>query len=187
MNKHYSFIVAHGFSLANETDADPMSDYSPGYWGISSQARAIKYAKELLAGGNTIKVNTYGDANYAALGNKMIKELGLSQPLFTEPEALKAEAVTNGKPSNLSQLKKYLQVGVKVTSKAIFKDGAWQNSRETFVNSVQGNAVTFEKAGGKSWVYFYKANEWTFDNAGATHHYIEREGKFIPSIRIEYL
>lgn len=194
MNKHYELIVGHDFSLANETDHDPYTDYSPGIWAIGTQKRTMKYAREILASGNTITVTDYENPAYHALANKFIKELGLSQPLFQEPEAVKASAVTNGKPSNLSQLKKYVTVGMKLRIKSRPKDGAFTSERQALVIHVQGNAITTEKGGipgSKVWLYWNEASAWTFDNEGATQHYVgrydEEKGKMIPALRIEYI
>lgn len=115
MNKQYTLTVGHSFSLANETDSNPQSDYSPGIWGLKTQKSAMKYAKQILEEGNQIRVTDYDNAKYHSLANMFIKELGLNQPLFVEPKALESEIVTNGKPSNLSQLKKYLKEGTKVS------------------------------------------------------------------------
>lgn len=48
--KNFTLIVGHSFSLSNETNADVMTDYFPGIWGIKTQKSAMKYAKECLAG-----------------------------------------------------------------------------------------------------------------------------------------
>lgn len=192
MNKNYKLIVQHDFSLANETDADIHSDYSPGIWAISSQSRILKYAKELLAKGDSIKVSCYDNPEYYALSNKFIKELGLAQELFSEIAAVPASKVTNGKPFNLSQLKKLLQVGIKIRVKSRpDAHGVLTQERETVVTKVQGNAITTEKAGGASWIYWGNASEWSFDNEGATHWFIGRydelKGKQTIDMRIDYL
>lgn len=187
MGKHYKLIVGHDFSLSNETDADPMSDYNPGIWCIPSQKRALAAARRLMAEGSTITVTDYENPRYHAVANKLITELGLSQPLFTEPEALQQGPVTSGKPSTLSQLKKYLVEGTKLTVMNFDSDGVTcRNERKTFVKRVQTNAVVLDKNGGDSWLEFGKASEWLFFNDSATKYYIEREGKFVPTTKIVY-
>jgi hypothetical protein len=62
--KHYSLIVGHDFSLSNDTDSDAQSDYSPGIWAISSQKATLRFAKEILAEGDTIMVTDYDNPNY---------------------------------------------------------------------------------------------------------------------------
>ena len=188
MSKHYSLIVGHSFSLCNETDADPQSDYSPGIWAIKTQKRAMKYAKELLEAGNTITVTDYKNPSYHALANKFIKELGLDQPLFDLPEMIKQTSVSNGNPANLSQLKKYLSVGTKLNIRSFKSDGVTiHGERDTFVKRVQTNSVVLDKNGGDSWLEFGKADSWNFTDTGATKHYSDREGKMIPSTEIIYL
>ena len=82
MNKHYFLIVGHLFSLSNDTDADIMTDYSPGIWAIKTQKAILRFAKDILARGDTITVTDYDNPKYHRLANKFIKELGLVQPLF---------------------------------------------------------------------------------------------------------
>lgn len=39
------------FALVNETDRDPITDYYPGIWGITSQKQAIACCREILRKG----------------------------------------------------------------------------------------------------------------------------------------
>lgn len=218
--KHYKLIISggdRGCSLSNETDHDSMSDYFPGIWAINLK-HAVKYAKEYLAEGNTVSVTCYDNPEHYATANKVIKELGLKQELFPEVAALKQPGVTNGKPSTLAALKKFIQPGVKLRAinygftpedyAAVNRCETQQErlavyatqkrsvigNRETVVLSAQSNAFTVEKTpgtGNKSWVYYEKASDWTFDNEGATKHDLGRhepeKGIYIPTYRIEYL
>lgn len=190
MNKQYTLIVGHGFSLANNTDSDPQSDYSPGIWSIKTQKSALYFAKKLLAEGDKIQVTDYDNPAYHSLANMFIKELGLDQPLFAEPQALKSGIVTNGKPTNLSQLKKYLTLAAITGEKLIIRhmnlDGTLKAERYTFAKKVQTTSVVFDKAGGNSWMELGKASDWTFSNESATYHYVDREGNVVPSIKIVY-
>lgn len=189
--KHYKLIVGHDFSISNETDSDPQSDYSPGIWAISSQKNAIKYAKEYLDKGAIVTVTDYNEPRYHALANKMIKELGLKQPLFQEPEAIPASTPTNGNPSTLSALKKHLQQNTRIVITNFHGNGQAPESRETFVRSLVCSAnssnVILDKNGGRSWLEFGKASEWSFDDKGATRYDITREGTVEKSTRIEYV
>lgn len=187
MNKHYSLIISGHYALSNETDHDIMTDYFPGIWCIKSYKTAIKYAKEYLANGDTVSVTDYDEPRYHALANKAIKELGLNQPLFPEVAPLKQEAVTNGKPANLSQLKKYLKVGQAVRSQLITSSGELKADRQTFVKAVQSEAVVLDKNGDNSWLYFNKASDWQFTNEYALQNYLNHEGKYVPTIKIIYV
>lgn len=182
-------IVGHDFSLSNETDSDIMTDYFPGIWAVKSQERILKYAKQKIAEGNTVSVTDYDNPAYHSLANWFIKELGINQPLFTEPETIKQVIVTNGKPSNLSQLKKYLVAGLK-THNVVYNDkGDIINEKDTCVLAIQSNAVIFEKtlgSGIKSWLELGKASQWSFSNEMATRYFINYEGKQMPSISIKY-
>jgi len=177
MSKHYKLIVGHDFSLSNETDCDIQSDYFPGMWGLKTQKSALKYAKQEIAEGNTISVTDYDNPNYHALANWFIKELGLSQELFKEPEAIISK-VTGTAPRKLSDLKRYLEVGKKIKI-ANYRNGE-RVERDSVVLSMQSNAFTVQKGGTqdvKSWVEYGKASEWGFTDTEATKYYINREGK----------
>lgn len=171
--KHYTVIVgsgARGWSISNDTDWDPMTDYSPGMWACSRKS-VMKWAKEYIDEGHTVRVTTYDNPNYAKWGNEAIAELGLTQEPFKMPEAVPESRVTNGRPSNLSQLKKYAQVGVPLRIKnrylpggtceahiqkgylsnsdeckcqkpLDYTNGQWTNERETEVARVQTNSIT---------------------------------------------
>lgn len=190
MNKQYTLIVGHNFSLSNETDADIMSDYNPGIWAIKTQKMALKYAHKLLEDGDTIKVTDYNNPAYHALANKFIKELGIDQPLFDEPSTLRPilSVPTNGKPATLGALKKYLAPGLKIHLKNYQEDGTIRNERDTEIKRVQTNAIVVMKEGGTadSFLEFGNAKDWTFDNEGANKNFISHEGKYVLSIRIEY-
>lgn len=181
--KKYTLIVGSHFSLANETDSDIMIDYNPGIWAIKTQKSALRFAREILAEGNEIRVTDYDNAKYHAVANKMIKELGLNQPLFEEIKAVEAN-VTNGKPSTLGALKKYLQVGTKIRIVNVENP---ERTRETEVIQVKNESIVTKKGEtGQSHLYFEKAINWTFDNEGATYNSI-REGKLAPCFKIEYM
>ena len=189
MDKQYHLIVnGHGFSLSNETDHDVQSDYFPGIWGIKTYKQAIKYARQELDRGNHVKVTVY-TAREHELANKAIRELGLNQELFIIPAALPESKVTNGKPTNLAQLKKFLTVGYKFTVKGKYsiEEKKFLNVRETFVRETHADSVVTDLNGKKCWLYFGKASEWKFDNDGATMFWMDRDGKFEPCVRIEYL
>ena len=185
--KKYTLIVGHDFSLSNETDSDPMTDYSPGIWGIKTQKSALRFAKEILSEGNEIRVTDYDQPQYHSLANWFIQELGLKQDLFKEPETIKQELVTNGKPSTLGSLKKFLVPETKLKIVWFDSEGNPKSERETFVKRTQTNAWVFDKNGGDSWLEHGKASEWSFSNDGATLYYIDREGKNIPTVKIIYL
>lgn len=184
--KHYTLIVGSRFSLANDTDRDSQTDYFPGIWGIETQKSILRFSKERLAQGDQITVTDYDDPSYHALANSFIKALGLDQPLFTEPEGLKPTAVvTNGKPSSLGALKKYLVPGTKLTVINFRSDG--QNvPRETFVKKLQTTSVILDKGGSNSYLDFGKADQWLFTNEDATVHYMDRDGKMVPQTKIIY-
>lgn len=191
--KHHKLIVGSRFSLANETDWDPMTDYSPGIWAIESQKTALMYAKQFLAAGDTITVDCYNDPNYFALSNKFIKELGLKQELFKEVAPQSSAPVTNGKPKNLSQLKKYLTVGKLITIsnyRANEKNELVETSRPTSVLAVQTNSIIVEKtlgSGIKSWLDIGKASDWTFTNEYALKSYLSKYAQgYEPSTKIIY-
>lgn len=187
MSKKYSLIISgnNSFSLSNDTDSDAVTDYFPGIWALKTQKSALRFAKQILAEGNEIRVTNYDNPKYHPLANKFIKELGLSQVLFTEPKAVKQGVVTNGMPSTLGALKKFLTVGSKIRF-VNFKNP--DRSRETEVVEIHNNNfVTRKGEAGKSWMEFGKASDWSFDNLGATTHFINCEGQVVPSIRIEYM
>jgi hypothetical protein len=191
MNKVHKLIIGHGYSLSNETDSDIMTDYFPGIWGISSFKNAINYAAKYILEGDTVHVTTYNNPKYAKKGNEAIKILGLKQELFPEPEALTASVVTNDKPANLAQLKKFLKPDMKI--KVINYRSEGTAERIATVLKVLSNNMTLTKAEEKgfwqpSWLEFNKASDWTFDNEGATVHYMDSQtGEYTPSTRLEYI
>jgi len=184
MNKHYKLIVGSHFSLSNETDCDSMSDYFPGIWAIKTQKSAIMFAKRILADGDSIEVTDYDNPTYHATANKFIKELGINQPLFSELVAPKSEPITNGKPSNLNQLKKFLSVGTKIR---IVNTENPDRTRDTEVIETKTQSVVTRKGEtGRSHLDFGTAINWTFDNSGATYNSVY-EGKFTPIFKVEYI
>lgn len=188
MNKEYTLIVQDRCSLSNETDAHPQSDYSPGIWSIKTQKSTLKFARQILGYGDKItRVTIYENPNYAAKANYLITELGLDFPLFQEPEVIKQEAVTNGKPSTLGALKRYLAEGTKIKICNFDSEGTVRNERETFVKKVQSNNIVLDKNGGNSWLEFGKASEWNFTNETANHYWIGSDGKRTLSTRITYI
>lgn len=182
------------FSLSNDTDSDPQSDYNPGIWAIKTQKRALKYSQDILNDGDEITVETYKNPRNYPLANKFIKALGLKQPLFEELSTLRPiESVPTGdKPQNLSQLKKYLSVGRKIHIKNM-RNGEWVG-RDTVVLRTTTKDVVLEKydlriaekTGTPSWLYMGNASDWSFDNEGATKWFLDREG-WAKSSRIEYI
>lgn len=191
MNKKYQLVIQgeNSFSLSNETDSDIYTDYFPGIWGIKTQKNALKYSKQELAEGNEVTVNCYNNAKHFKLANEFIKELGLKQELFKEVADLEKGVVTNGKPSTLGALKSYLKVGTKVHIKNYNSEGQVIKERDTEVTSSNTTSITTYKIGeeGKSWIYWDKANTWSFTNEGATHNYQNSDGKWEKSFTIEYL
>jgi len=185
--RHYTLIVGHYFSLSNETDRDVMTDYFPGIWTIKTKKSALRFSKDILAKGDTITVCDYDNPKYHKLANGMIKELGLKQELFKEPEELVSNVTDSNVPSNLGQLKKYLTVDKKLHIAGYNSDGEIRAERDTFVKKTQSNAVVLDKQGANSWLYFEKASNWKFDNDGATQCDINRDGKQIPYIRITFI
>lgn len=182
--KEYTLIVGNTFSISNDTDSHIQSDYFPGIWAIKTAKAALQYAKEIIQRGDILKVTDYDNPQYHALANKFIKELKLKQPLFKEPNKLQPSRVTNGKPSNLAMLKKYLTVGKRIKVENVeFPD----RSRETFVKKIQSNSVVLDKNGGNSWLAFNKSTDWLFTNDYALVHFIDREGNVKPSIKLIYL
>lgn len=186
--KQYKLIVsANNFSLICPAEQDSMTDYFPGIWAIKTQKSALYFAKDELTKGNDVIVDCYNEPRNFPLANKMIKALGLKQPLFAEVAPVVSSVVTNGKPSTLGALKKYLQVGVKVRIKNYDSGtGAMRGERDTFVKKLQTTSVVFDKNGGNSWLEFGKAGDWSFDNDGANSYWIDRDGKRILMTRIEY-
>jgi hypothetical protein len=172
-NKRHWSLIVHGnnYSLSNNTDSDPMTDYSPGMWGIKTQKQALKWAREILADGDSITVTDYDNPRYHAVANKFIKELGLNQPLFTELATPKQDGVvTNGKPDSLNSLKKYLTVGRKVHVVNYDSDGNQRNERDSEVLKNQTNSVVFSKFIGTttpSWLDYGKPTDWTFSDSSA--------------------
>lgn len=181
--KNYTLIVGHGFSISNETDYDVQSDYFPGIWGIKTQKKTLEYAKRLISEGNVIRVTDYDNPAYHSLANWFIKSLGLDQTLFTEPEAITQARITNGSPSSLSELKRYLSPGKKIR----ISNYTAKNERETFVKRCQTSSVVVDKLGSDSWLELGKASEWQFTNEAATHFFIDREGKQSPATTITYI
>lgn len=166
--KTYSLIVQNDYCLSNETDSNIQTDYFPGIWGIKTQKSALKFAKEILAEGDIIKVSCYDNPKYYAIANEFIKALGLNQKLFPEVARPVQGTVTNGKPSNLAQLKKYLTVGKVIHTKNYY--GQEVKEKDTTVLGVQTNSFIFEKtlgSGIKSWFEIGKANDWIFTNESA--------------------
>ena len=184
--REYSLVINgnNRFSLSNETDRDVMTDYFPGIWGISSQKSAMMLARQIQADGDVIIRVTVYNPKHHALANKFIKELNINQLPFEEVAPLPVSNVTNGMPSNLSQLKKYLQVGTKIRIVSAIRP---ENTRDTEVIKTQTNAVVTRKGeNGKSWIEFGKASDWVFDNTGATYYEIRRDGTF-QVFKIEYI
>jgi hypothetical protein len=99
---------------------------------------------------------------------------------------LKQKTVANGRPSNLAQLKRHLAVGREITVVMFDSNGAEIKRRDTAVKSQQANSVIVDRDGGNSWLEFGKADGWTYDDNGATRHFIGRDGNYYPSIRVEY-
>lgn len=190
MNKEYTLVVGHNFSLVNETDANPYTDYNPGIWSIKTQKMALKYARETLNEGNTVKVIDYNNPSYHSLANWFIKELGIKQPLFTEPENAPTSSVTLGNiPSTLAGLKKYLTVGkkIRIINYVNLGNAETTNTRETEIVKTQSESIVTKRDGHNCWLDFGKASSWSFDNTGATHFTLNKDGKMEHSFRIEYL
>lgn len=183
--KQYILIVQDRYSLSNETDSNPMTDYNPGIWSIKTQKSALEFSRRLLAEGNEIKVTCYDNPRYYSLANKFIKTLGLKQELFPEPKEVEKKEITEDVPKNLSQLKKYLVPEKKIIIKR-FSDGK-TIERQTWVKRVQSNAVVVEKNGGDSWIEYGKADSWIFDNAGADYAPLNSDGNRLAYFRIEYI
>lgn len=196
--KDYSLIVSgdNSFSLICDADQDGMTDYFPGIWCLKTQKSALMFARKELERGNTVEVRNYDNPSNYALSNKLIKALGTGQTLFAETAApVSALVIKAGIPSNLSQLKKFLVVGKKIKISNFRYDDSktlMPMTRDTVVIKVQTNAVVLAKTGTEvigaspSWLDLGKATDWAFDNFGATKCYIDRDGKLIPSSKIEY-
>ena len=183
--KQHTLIVGHDFSIANDTDHDPMTDYFPGIWAISSQKQALEFARKILADGDEITVSDYDQPKYHPLANKFIKALGLKQKLYPEPKPLKRNTVTGGKPASLAELKRHLVAGCKIKVIRYDDAGKIASERDTSVTGTQTNAVIVDRDGGRSWLEYGKAENWTFDENGATNHFISG-GEYRPSLRIAY-
>jgi hypothetical protein len=189
--KEYTLIVSgdKSFSLICEAEQDGMTDYFPGIWSIETQKSALMFARKELARGNGVHIKNYDNPKHYALSNKFIKELGIDQKLFPEPAPLpKTINSDNLKVANLSQLKKYLTPGMHINI-TNYRQGE-PVTRETSVLSNKGDNLVVEitlGTGTKSWFYFGKASEWSFDRTGATKHSMDHEGNFKPIIRIEYI
>lgn len=184
MKKVYKLIISgeKSFSLSNETDCDSQSDYFPGIWSINTQKSALYFAKKYIDEGDEVYVTDYDNAKHHALANKFIKELGIKQPLFPEPDMTIKSSVTNGKPSTLGALRKYLSVGTKVRIESSqFPD----RNRDTEIVLNNTTSCATKKGDGKSWIYWNKATDWGFDNEGATSYYFQ-DGKMSPSFKIIY-
>ncbi len=183
--KHYKLIVQDRYSLSNETDSDIMSDYSPGIWAIKTQKSALKFAKEILAEGNTIEVTDYDNPRYHSLANWFIKELGLSQPLFNELVSPMSD-VTNDKPRNLSAFKKYLTVGMKLRIINHRTEGDTERMAEVLSVGVSNFTLTkSETSRLPSWSQFDKASDWSFHNDCAIRYYVV-EGNYQKSTSYFY-
>lgn len=166
--KKYSLIVQNDYSLSNDTDSNIQTDYFPGIWAIKTQKQALYFAKQILDEGDTIQVTCYDNPKYYAIANEFIKELGLDQKLFPEVAKPIQGTVTNGKPSNLSQLKKYMTVGKVIHTKNYY--GSEVKEKDTAILGVQTNSFIFEKElgkGQKSWFEIGKASDWIFANESA--------------------
>lgn len=186
--KHYKVIVGHDYSISNETDYDPMTDYFPGIWALKSFKSALKYAKEYVDAGHAVTVTCYDNPRYMDTANKMIMALGIDQPLFKTATPLPASVVTNGRPSNLSQLKKYLTPGKKIVIVNYRDDGSIRDDRGTSILAVQTNSIIVEKtlgSGIKSWLDIGKATDWVFTNDSAMKYYLRDTG-YVLSTRIIY-
>jgi len=186
--KQYTLIVDgdKSFSISNDTDADPVSDYSPGIWGIKSQAKALEYAHRLISGGHQLTVTDYDNARYHTLANRFIRELGLKQPLFAEtPEAPRNTATKPGIPHTFAELKRFFAVGTKV--RVINYASQTTQTRDTTVARVQTNGIYTFRQSIQSWLEWGKATDWSLDDAGATHFWLDREGHLTHSCRLEYL
>ncbi len=183
----YTLIVGDHFALSNETNSDIQTDYFPGIWGIKTKKSAINFSKQILDEGNQIQITDYDNPKYHSLANELIKELGLKQDLFKEPETLKQNPITNGKPSTLAALKKFLAIGTKLRIQQLDYQGEIKNDRETFVKRTKTNAWVFDKFGGDSWLEHGKASEWLFSNKEATLYSIDRDGTNKPLIKIIYI
>lgn len=183
MNRKYTLIVQSTFSLSNETDADIMTDYFPGIWSIKTQKSALKFAKELIANGDTIsQVTCYNNPAYYPVANKFIKELGLDLPLFEEIAPIEVLPVTKpGIPQNLSQLKKFMTPGKKLFVKNFNSDGGLRLERITSVLGTNTGNVILEKtlgSGIKSWLAYGNASDWQFSNESASLFHVGREGRY---------
>lgn len=184
---HYTLIVGHSFSLCDETNGDPMTDYFPGIWAIKSRKSALKFAQACLDRGDTVTVSDYDNPAYHESANYCIKALGLSQPLFTLPAALPKPVVTSDKPATLAAFKKFLTPGLKITVDWLNSDGTVKSSRETFVKRVQTNSAVLDKNGSDSWLDFGKAGDWVFTNTDATlFHMGHTDGVRYPVVRVIY-
>jgi hypothetical protein len=185
MKKH-TLIVGNDFSIANETDRDVYVDYFPGIWAIPTQKETLRFAREILARGDSITVSDYNNPQYHRVANKFIKALGLKQKLFPESAALERKTVTSGKPTNLSELKRYLVVGQKV--KIIFyrSDGSEISRNEATTLRTQGDLMVVDSYGTNTWWEYRSTDRWTFDNIGTTQYIVDNDGKYIPISRIEY-
>jgi len=184
MKKH-KLIVGHDFSISNVTDKDSQTDYFPGIWAISSQKEALRFARKILAEGDHITVTDYDDPKYHRVANKFIRALGLKQELFPEAKQSEQTCVTNGKPSNLAQFKKYLTTGRNV--KILYYDsmGVLHKTFDASVIRTQNKHVIVESKGHEWWMECEKASEWAFDDNGA-NQFINRNGEYKLSTRIEY-
>lgn len=166
--KKYSLIVQHNYCLSNDTDSDIQSDYFPGIWGIKTKKSALNFARNILAEGDEITVTCYNNPEYYSVANEFIKELGLKQELFKEVAKPVQGTVTNGMPSNLAQLKKYMTVGKVVHTKNYYRTEPLE--KDTTILGVQTNSFIFEKELGngiKSWFEIGKASDWVFTDVSA--------------------
>lgn len=187
--KDFTLIIGGSYSISNDTDADPQSDYSPGIWAISSFAKAIAYAQGYINLGHNVRVTCYDTPNFFAKSNEAIKLLGLSQELYEEIKPLEQKAITADVPKTFAELKRYMVLGRKfrVINGLVMEKEKWE-TRETEVIKVQTNAIVSKRGeSGKSWIEWDKASNWVLDNQGATYHYLDRDGKYQPSFRIEYI
>lgn len=180
----YSLIVQNDYCLSNETDSNIQSDYFPGIWGIKTQKQALEHAKKILDEGDEITVTCYDNPKYYAIANEFIKELGLNQKLFPEVIRPVQGAVTNGMPSNLSQLKKWLTIGKVIHTRNYY--GQEVKEKDTTVLGIQTNSFIFEKtlgSGIRSWLDTGKASDWIFTNESAQkYEFINGELKLVYEI-----
>lgn len=177
--KEYNLIVSDRHSLSNETDANPIADYSPGIWSIDTDKKTLKWAQNRLDDGNKVTVVCRHD-KYKEKANEFIDKLGLDQDKFAVPEKPESD-VSNDRPKFLSQLKRYFKRVDEITIEyekdlLIERNGGKRRTAEVIAEKDTSVKLSDEsKPRNYTYLYYEKAKNWTFHNDRATLWEVQRD------------